>query len=116
MKTLTMMKPLLSKYLLALLALLTLSLSAWALSLQEAKALGLVGETPGGYLEAVSEASDEVAALVQQINDQRSAEYQRIAAKNKISVHDVEQLAGKKAIEKTAPGLYVKIGGRWQTK
>lgn len=89
---------------------------AFAIDLQSAKAQGLVGETPGGYLDAVSSPSPEVRALIESINVQRKAKYQEIATRNKTSLQAVEQLAGKKAIEKSEAGSYIKLGGSWQKK
>ena len=103
-----------SRPLLAL-ALLMASLSALALGLDEAKARGLVGETVNGYLGAV-ESGPEVNALVAEINAKRKAEYQRIAQKNGIDLTTVEALAGKKAIDKTPAGQYVRIEGAWIKK
>ena len=88
---------------------------AHALDLHSAKQQGLVGETASGYL-AVVKPGGGAAALVAKINAQRRAEYQRIAAKNKISAADVEALAGKKAIERTARGQYIRVGGSWRKK
>ena len=96
--------------------LLMISQPAFAIDLQTAKDQGLVGETPGGYLEAVKAPSPEVKALVDDINAKRKQKYQDIAARNKTSLQAVEQLAGKKAIEKSASGSYVKLGGSWQRK
>lgn len=96
--------------------LLGFAVSVWALELRDAKEQGLVGETPSGYLEAVGIATQEVSDLLKNINLQRREEYQRIATKNNISLSDVEALAGKKAIEKTPPGQYVKIDGQWVKK
>ena len=89
---------------------------AYAIELQSAKDQGLVGETPAGYLEAVSSPSPEVKALIENINAQRKAKYQEIAARNNTSLQAVEQLAGKKAIEKSDPGSYIKLDGNWQKK
>lgn len=89
---------------------------AHALDLQTAKDQGLVGETPAGYLEAVKQPSAEVKALIDSINSQRREKYQEIAARNKTSLEAVELLAGKKAIEKSSPGSYIKIGDSWQKK
>ncbi len=98
-----------------LLGTLIVSTALFALDLHDAKEQGLVGETTSGYLEArVSGA--ETDKLVRDINYQRRAEYQRIADKNNISIADVEALAGKKAIEKTPAGQYIKLGGNWQQK
>jgi uncharacterized protein YdbL (DUF1318 family) len=96
--------------------LLLLIQPAFAIDLQAAKDQGLVGETPAGYLEAVSSPSPEVKALIESINAQRKAKYQEIATRNNTSLQAVEQLAGKKAIEKSEPGSYIKLGGAWQKK
>jgi uncharacterized protein YdbL (DUF1318 family) len=98
--------------------LLLLPLTAWALTLDEAKQDGLVGEDASGYIAAVStKPSKEVKALVDDINARRRAEYERIAAANGINVEDVEKLAGKKAIEKSPSGDYVRLPGEdWRKK
>jgi len=84
-----------------------------ALSLHEAKKQGLVGEQTNGMLGAVRAATPDVKALIKDINSRRQAAYSRIAAKNGTSVDAVRMLAGKKAIEKTPAGQYVKPGGEW---
>ncbi|MCB0338840.1 MAG: YdbL family protein [Bdellovibrionales bacterium] len=90
------------------------SLNAFALELDQAKAKGLVGETPTGYLAPVNKASADVKALVDDINRKRRAEYERIAKKNGTPLKTVEVLAGKKAIEKTPGGQYVLLpSGEW---
>ena len=58
----------------------------------------------------------EVSALIESINSKRKQKFKEIAANNNTSLQAVEQLAGKKAIEKSAPGSYVKVGGSWQKK
>lgn len=97
-------------------ALLLIAQSVFAIDLQTAKNKGLVGETPSGYLEAVTQPSAEVSALVNDINAKRKQKFKEIAARNQTSLEAVELLAGKKAIEKTDPGHYVKIGGSWKRK
>jgi uncharacterized protein YdbL (DUF1318 family) len=100
----------------AVLMSLALAPAAAALELDEAKARGLVGEMASGYLAAVQEpASAEVKALIQRINNERRNKYSEIAQKRGTSVSAVEALAGKTAIEKTAPGQYVNLGG-WRKK
>ena len=92
------------------------ALSAFALTLQEAKGEGLVGEQANGYLGIVGSATPEVRALVEDINGKRRNAYQNIADKNNTQRDAVEQLAGQKAIKKTARGNYVKQpSGEWQT-
>ena len=89
---------------------------AFALSLEEAKQRGLVGETPSGYLEAVAPSS-EAQQLVSEINAKRTAAYKAIAAKNGAGVEAVAQIAGKEAIEKAAAGTFIKLpGGGWTRK
>lgn len=90
--------------------------AVFAIDLQTAKDQGLIGETPGGYLEAVDTPSIEIKTLVDNINVQRKQKYKDIAARNNTSLEAVELLAGKKAIEKSEPGDYIKLGGSWQQK
>jgi hypothetical protein len=92
-----------------------MALPAFALELDEAKSGGLVGETGMGYLAAIKP-SAEVDALVESINSQRKAVYQEIATKNGISLQAVEVRAGQKAMEKTAPGEYIKTDDGWKKK
>ena len=89
---------------------------AFALSLEEAKQQGLVGEQPDGYLGARS-GDGAVAALVADINAKRKEQYKQIAAKNGTPVGAVEALAGTKAIDKTDKGMYVRSkDGTWIKK
>lgn len=91
------------------------SFSVFALSLDAAKQQGLVGEQPSGYLAVVGKASPEADALVADINQKRRAAYENIAKRNGTELSAVEQLAGKKAIEQTPPGQFVKLpSGAWQ--
>jgi uncharacterized protein YdbL (DUF1318 family) len=89
---------------------------AFAISLDDAKSQGLVGEDSSGYVAAVtSPPSKEVRDLMREVNDKRREEYARIASQNKISVSDVEKLAGQKAIEKTESGNYIRLpNSDWQ--
>ena len=97
-------------------ALMLFSATAWSLNLGQAKAGGLVGETPSGYLRPVGSPTAEVKQLVARINAERRAVYERIAKKNGTSLKNVEALAGKKAIDKSAAGEYVFVGGAWKRK
>lgn len=115
------------KYLLTALLITFISLSsplaqAQQLSLQEAKAQlseakeqGLVGEQPNGYLGVVKSTA-AARQIVKEINEARRKEYTRIANENNIAVADVELLAGKRAIERTDSGHYIKVDGQWQIK
>lgn len=88
------------------------------IALDDAKRDGLIGEDASGYVAAVAAApTKEVRALVKSVNDKRRAEYERIAEDNDIELSDVEQLAGRKAIEKTESGHYIRLpGSSWQPK
>ena len=91
-------------------------LQAFALSLDEAKAKGWVGERMDGYLGPVTETT-EVIGLVKDINNQRRAEYERIAAGNGQPVGNIQKLAAQKAYEKTPSGYYVQSPqGGWVKK
>lgn len=89
--------------------------TGFTLDLQMAKTQGLVGETLTGYLAPVK-VTPEVQQLVNTINAKRKAQYQTIAKRNGTSLQAVEQLAGKKAIQKTPPGQFIKADGGWQKK
>jgi len=104
--------------LLIMLAGLGFTTASWAIDLQSAKAQGLVGEQPNGYLGSVKgNAGNDVAALIAQINAARKTEYQRIAKRNNTQLDVIEKLAGKKAIEKTPSGQFVKsASGSWVKK
>jgi uncharacterized protein YdbL (DUF1318 family) len=105
------------RFFLVLIALVLGCQSALALDLQTAKARGLVGETPTGYLAPVTKGTDgEVDRLVQSINRQRRQEYTKIAQRNNTPLQAVEQLAGKQAMEKTPTNQFILDNGVWRKK
>ena len=89
-------------------------MSAFSLTLDEAKRQGLVGEQPDGLLGVVKKPTPELVNLVADINLKRRAAYEEIARRNGTNIKVVQQLAGKKAIEKTPSGQYVKFENQWQ--
>jgi uncharacterized protein YdbL (DUF1318 family) len=102
--------------------LLLLSQPLLAMDLQQAmtvlpaaKAQGLVGEQPDGYLGVVK-AGGDTAAVVQLINNARRNEYQKLATANGIQLADVEVMAGQKALDKTQSGHFVLRDGQWVKK
>jgi uncharacterized protein len=101
-----------------LLAVLWLPLPSWGLTLEEAKAQGVVGEQPNGYLGIVQPgASAEVQALVNDVNQKRRQMYADIARRNSTKLEAVEMLAGKTAIDNTRPGNFVRSpSGQWVKK
>jgi uncharacterized protein len=96
--------------------LLLIAQPAFSMDLQTAKSQGLVGELTSGYLDAVVAPSAEVKALIDEVNAKRKQKYMEIAARNKITLKDVEELAGKKAVEKSEVGSYIKVDGSWKKK
>ena len=105
-----------------LLASSLLSTAVFAMDLNDAmshlgpaKAAGLLGEQPNGYLGVVK-AQGNAAEIARLINEARRAEYQRLAKNNNIQLADVETMAGKKALEKTPAGQYIQLNGKWLTK
>lgn len=105
-----------------LLLLLSLSLPAAALNLNQAmsalgdaKASGQLGEMTNGYLGVVKD-GDQANEIARLINQARRSEYQKLANENGITLGDVEAIAGQKAIEKTPPGYYIQVQGQWRRK
>ncbi|MFQ6370567.1 YdbL family protein [Shewanella sp. YIC-542] len=95
---------------------LLLGFSSFAMSLQDAKHQGLVGEQQNGYLAVVKNAPG-IAALVKEINAKRQAHYEKIAKQNGIAVNDVAKLAAEKAIARAEKGHMIQDNsGRWIKK
>ncbi len=90
--------------------------NSWALSLEEAKAKGLVGEKPNGYLGTVGTAGAEAQALAGDVNQKRRQAYEEIARRNRTPLDAVEALAGEKAIQNTKQGNFVEGSGGWMKK
>ncbi len=88
----------LSHGLAALLMLCLFTLSASALTLDQARNQKLVKETTSGYLIAVKP-SAEVNALVKKVNAGRKSAYQNITTKRSAPLNVVEQDAGKKLVK-----------------
>lgn len=96
----------------------TSTVFAAEMTLNAAKTQGVVGEQADGYLAPVqSSAPANVQALIRDVNAKRRAEYQRIAKANNITLADVQSLAGRKAIQRTAPGNFIRQDdGSWRRK
>ncbi|OGW47070.1 MAG: hypothetical protein A2V62_09425 [Nitrospirae bacterium RBG_19FT_COMBO_58_9] len=88
----------------------------FALTLDEAKSKGLVGEKSDGYLGLVSPGSGEAQALANEVNQKRRQAYEEIARRNGTSISAVETLAGEKAVANTKPGNFVEGSGGWVKK
>lgn len=87
-----------------------------ALTLNEARQQGLIGETLSGYVAPIKQ-DKETQTLVKSINEARAAHYQQLADSNNISVDEVAKLAGQKLVTRAQPGEYVRgINGQWMKK
>lgn len=101
------------KTLAAFAGLLLLCQPALALTLNEARQQGWVGETLDGYI-APRVQDDRTLALVRQINEARAQSYRQLAERNRLPVDKVAKMAGQKLVERAAPGDYVRgINGQW---
>ncbi|ELI8806049.1 YdbL family protein [Klebsiella michiganensis] len=87
----------------AALALVLFSAQAQALTLNEARQQGRVGETLNGYLEPLRQ-DKETLELVKQINAARSDSYQQLADDNNLPVDQVAKMAGQKLVARAQPG------------
>jgi hypothetical protein len=92
--------------------------AAFAQSLDQAKAAGLIGERVDGFVAVVAaDAPAEVRAMVERINAERRARYAEIAKKQNAPLDAVAKIAGQKLIERAPSGQYV-LGadGQWRQK
>ena len=102
---------------LALAALVATGLPAWSLSIAEAKSQGLVGEQADGYHGVVGSGPPEARTLAKSVNAERRDEYRGIAKKRGIETEAVAALAGKKLVQRTPKGQYVRgSDGSWAKK
>ena len=100
----------------ALVAATLAAFPAFAGSLQDARARGLVGETLTGYIAPVQD-SAEAQAVVAEVNAARRAEYNRIAAENGQTADIVGKLASEQIINGLPPGSYYKgPDGSWKKR
>ena len=94
---------------------LLISISSWALDLNQAKSQKLVGEKTNGYLGLIVSSNTEAAALISDINRKRKAKYQSIANKQKTQLANIEKIAGEKLTSKAkaAGQAYQNANGNW---
>lgn len=77
---------------------------AFAIGLDEANQQGLVV------------VKKDAQILVNDINAKRKAVYVKLAAKNGITLQQVEKLAAEKTYKKTSTGNYLWMSGKWAKK
>lgn len=92
--------------------------SAWAIDIHSAKDQGLVGEANTGYLAAVVSApSDEVKALISEVNQKRKAQFKSTAEKTGATLEQVRMRFYELAVERTESGRYYQdAAGNWKQK
>lgn len=96
---------------------LAIALPALAITLDQARSQGLVGEANSGYIAVVSQSSPELEKLVAEVNARRKAEYGRIAKRNNITVAQVAARAAQKLEARLSSGDYYQDNrGRWVQK
>lgn len=88
---------------------------SFALTLDEARYAGLVGEQADGYVGVV-QWQDGVDSLVQSVNAQRQAAYLNTAQSTGQDLGTVEAVSGQNLISRAQPGWFVQIGGQWVQK
>lgn len=99
----------------AALAILMAASPAFALSLHEARAAGVLGEKKDGYV-AVLKKSTDADALAKEVNDKRLQEYTRIAKDKGQPVDVVASLAAEQIINTLGSGEhYQDASGNWKT-
>lgn len=103
---------------LSLMLSLGLTSLAWAQTLDEAKAQGLVGERVDGYLGIViANPSTELRELVTSTNAGRRKVYEDLAKRNEITVEAVGIVSAEKLRDKALPGEYIQSPtGQWLKK
>lgn len=97
--------------------LLVVSQFSFALTLDEARSKGELGENASGYLELTPRGESEAKTLMESVNAQRKLRYSEIAAKQKTELKNIEKIAGEKITEKLNPGEFYKdADGHWNKK
>jgi hypothetical protein len=92
---------------------------AHADALDDARAAGLIGERPDGYVDAVQpNPPADIQQLISQINAQRRKVYQQLAGEKGVPVEEVAALAAEKTIaQRLKPGMYyLNSSGQWVQK
>lgn len=100
----------------AMVAVVGLPGPAFALSLDEARQQGLVGERRDGYIGVVR-SGPGVQDLVDRVNSQRRQEYQRVAQDTNAPLAAVEARAAEQLINRLQSGwYYMNASGQWVQK
>ncbi|KZK75144.1 MAG: hypothetical protein A3K90_05330 [Pelodictyon luteolum] len=96
--------------------LMALAAPASALDLDTARSSGLAGEVDNGLLAVPPGAPGDAAALIININNQRRAEYARVAAQNNLALDVVGSMMFQKIYSRLPEGTWIQIKGEWKKK
>jgi|TARA_B110001454_G_scaffold118776_1_gene110881 uncharacterized protein YdbL (DUF1318 family) len=97
--------------------LLVASQLSFALTLDEAREKGMLGENASGYVEITPRGNADAKAVMEEVNTKRKAKYQAIANEQNIAIEKIEKIAGEKITEKLSTGQFYKdINGKWNKK
>jgi len=92
-----------------------LALPAFAMTLDQARSSGAVGEKIDGYVAVLKNAPD-VQSLVADVNARRKEEYLRISKQNGQPVDAVSKLAAQQIINKLPSGAMYQVGEGWKKR
>jgi hypothetical protein len=93
--------------------------SAMADPLDDARAAGILGERPDGYIDLVAgNASPDIRKLMSDINAQRRQVYEQLATQKGVPIEQIGAIAAEKTInERLQPGwYYMNSSGQWQQR
>ena len=76
-------------------------------AVESLKDAGRVAENTRGYLQPLGAATEQVSAIVNQVNDDRRVVYQRLALQQKLDLATVEAIAGDARTSGEQPGRQV---------
>jgi uncharacterized protein YdbL (DUF1318 family) len=98
--------------------LMLLALPALAETLDGARAKGLIGERPDGYVGAVVSPTADIQALITKVNTQRRAKYEQIAQQKGVPVDQISALTAEKIIQGNLQSgwYYMDASGNWVKK
>lgn len=100
-----------------MLAVAGMSGTALAQDYNSAKASGLIGEKPDGYVGIVGNATPELRRMVDDTNIKRKAVYAEKAKAERATVEEYAFTSGCLLIAKTQAGMkYQAPGGAWKTR
>lgn len=98
-------------------ALLVASQLSFALTLDEARDKGMLGENASGYVELTPRGDASAQAVMDEINSKRKAKYQSIAKQQNTGLANIEKIAGEKITGKLPAGQFYKdASGKWNKK